>query len=83
MNVSLKLVELQIALPRMYDVGKIQDELQQQSQLVQAHLTQETQKQDERMRRQVTQKRSSANVRREKESETMHPYKGNNIDVKG
>ncbi|WP_221564365.1 hypothetical protein [Alkalihalobacillus sp. TS-13] len=34
---SLKLIELQIAIPRTQDAGKVQEKLQQQSQINQSH----------------------------------------------
>lgn len=85
---SLKLVELQIALPRMYDIGKIQEQLQHHPELVQAQLTTAMQKRDERTKRQVTSKRVTQNIHWEKEKHEPpqryeHPYKGNNIDLMG
>jgi hypothetical protein len=50
---SLKLVELQVALPRTQDVGKIQDQLQQRGQHMQNQIADGLQKQDERKRKQV------------------------------
>lgn len=50
---SLKAIELQVALPRTQSVGKIQDQLQQRGQVVQDHLGIEQQKEDEKKRKQV------------------------------
>jgi ribonuclease HI len=87
-NVSLKLVELQIALPKMHDIGKMQAQLQSHPELVQAQLAAATQKREERLKRQVTSKRTSPNLqweeaRQEKTQHYEHPYKGMNIDLMG
>jgi hypothetical protein len=50
---SLKLVELQVALPRTQDLGKLQEQLQQKGQLVQDHLASAQQKEDIDKRKQV------------------------------
>jgi hypothetical protein len=50
---SLKLVELQVALPRTQDVGKIQEQLQQRGQHMQDQIVVGLQKQDERKSKQV------------------------------
>ncbi len=50
---SLKAIELQIALPRTQSAGKIQDQLQQRGQVVQDYLATEQQKKVERERKQV------------------------------
>jgi hypothetical protein len=88
MKMSLKLVELQVALPRMHEAGKIQEQLQQHPELMQAQLVATMQKREERMRRQVTGKRTSENVHLKKEKQESpqrheHPYKGKNIDLMG
>ncbi|WP_027408711.1 hypothetical protein [Anoxybacteroides tepidamans] len=85
---SLKLVELQIALPKMHDIGKIQGQLQHHPELEQMQLAVAMQKQEERTKRQVTSKRTSQNIRWERERKGHpqygeHPYKGNNIDLMG
>lgn len=41
---SLKVIEMQIALPRTQDAGKIQEQLQQRSQIQLDHAAQEVQK---------------------------------------
>lgn len=51
---SLKLVELQVALPRTQDAGKIQEQLQQRSQNAQHSLSSELTKEQELQRSQVT-----------------------------
>jgi hypothetical protein len=94
--VSLKLVELQLALPRTYDMGKVQEQIQQQSQVLQAQLAMSMQKKEEEARHQVTKKEKSFEVRWEKENSSpllydknkkgekqRHPYKGKIIDYTG
>jgi hypothetical protein len=94
---SLKLVELQLALPRTYDMGKIQEQVDQQSQLMQSQLAASTQKKEEMKRRQVTKKEKTSEARWEKEGnpplfqadkkskalKQNHPYKGTMIDFIG
>ncbi|KXG10575.1 hypothetical protein AT864_01166 [Anoxybacillus sp. P3H1B] len=85
---SLKLVELQVALPRMNEIGKIQEQLQQQSGLAQAQLAAAMQKRQERAKRQVTSKQTTQSACWEKEKhgiqhKQVHPYKGKNIDLMG
>lgn len=50
---SLKAIEMQIAIPRTPTVGKIQDQLQQRGQVVQDHIGMEQNKADEKKRKQV------------------------------
>ncbi|WP_273125578.1 hypothetical protein [Bacillus weihaiensis] len=50
---SLKNIEMQIALPRTHDAGKIQEQLNQRSQLTQDQLAHSLQKQVELKRTQV------------------------------
>lgn len=50
---SLKLVELQVALPRTQDLGKLQEQLQQRGQLVQDNLASAQQKEDIEKKNQV------------------------------
>ncbi len=50
---SLKLVELQVALPRTIDASKLQEQLQQRGQNMQDHITTSLLKQDEQKRKQV------------------------------
>jgi hypothetical protein len=85
---SLKLIELQIALPKTQDVGKLQEQLQYQGQLAQQQLAMSIQKQDERMRHQVTKAEQSEKAKWQKErnrkkTEEKHPYKGTFIDFIG
>ncbi len=94
---SLKLVELQLALPRTYDIGKIQEQMEQQSQLMQSQLAANIQKQEELQRRRVTANEKSSEMRwkkeknpplfqkneKNKERKQNHPYKGTRIDFTG
>ncbi|MBB3867867.1 hypothetical protein ETC01_02635 [Geobacillus sp. NFOSA3] len=80
---DIKLIELQIAFPKTYDAGKIQNALHHHAQLMQSQLAEATKKQEERARRQVTEKRTSANICREQNNKNIHPYKGKIIDMIG
>ena len=50
---SLKLVELQVALPRTQDLGKMQEEIQQRGRHTQEHLASIHHKEDNQKRQQV------------------------------
>ncbi len=50
---SLKLIELQVALPRTQDAGKLQEQMQQRGQNMQDHISASLLKQDEKKRKQV------------------------------
>ncbi|RXI97982.1 hypothetical protein DS745_16665 [Anaerobacillus alkaliphilus] len=50
---SLRAIELQVAIPRTQSVGKIQDQLQQRGQVMQDHLGLEQKKDDDHKRKQV------------------------------
>jgi hypothetical protein len=52
---SLRAIEMQIAIPRTPTAGKIQDQLQQRAQVAQDHLAMEQNKDDEKNRKQVLQ----------------------------
>jgi len=91
---SLKLIELQLALPRTYDMGKIQDSLNQQSQIMQAHLADDLRKREVKARQQVNSKNKSPEMKWEREGTPprrynnteqleRHPYKGTVIDFTG
>ncbi|MFS1518400.1 hypothetical protein [Bacillus sp. SM2101] len=53
---SLKLVELQVALPRTQDIGKIQEQLEQRGQHMQDQLAIGIQEEEKRKRKQVNSK---------------------------
>ena len=50
---SLKAIEMQIALPRTHDAGKIQEQLQQRGQHLQEHAAQSVTKKDDLKRKTV------------------------------
>lgn len=50
---SLKAIEMQIALPRTFDAGKIQEQLHQRGQVMQDHISQHLQQEDERKRKKI------------------------------
>ena len=50
---SLKAIEMQIALPRTHDAGKIQEQLQQRGQHLQEHAAQSVTKEDDLKRKTV------------------------------
>ncbi len=50
---SLKAIEMQVAIPRTQNAGKIQDQLQQRGQVVQDYIATEQNKKDEKTRKQV------------------------------
>jgi hypothetical protein len=50
---SLKAIEMQIALPRTQDAGKIQEQIQQRGQHLQEHAAQSVTKEDELKRKTV------------------------------
>lgn len=94
---SLKLIELQIALPRTQDFGKIQEQLQQRGQHMQEQIVAGAKKQDERRRKQVNKKdkndpsslhlnqsnqQQGKQVKRSDQKE-QHPYIGKTIDISG
>ncbi|MDX8365090.1 hypothetical protein [Cytobacillus sp. IB215665] len=53
---SLKLVELQVALPRTQDIGKIQEQLEQRGQHMQEQLAIGIEEEEKRKRKQVNNK---------------------------
>jgi len=91
---SLKLIEFQLALPRTYDMGKIQESINQQSQIMQTYLADDLKKREMRARKQVQSKEEIAEVKWDREGtppqsynkkklEGKHPYKGSVIDFTG
>jgi hypothetical protein len=83
MALDMKLAELQIAFPKTYGAGNMQNVLHQHSQIVQSQLAEAAKKQDACTRKQVTEKRTSANIGRKRHGGNIHPYKGKTIDIKG
>ncbi|KGX88611.1 hypothetical protein [Pontibacillus marinus] len=60
---SWRAIEMQIALPRSQDVGKLQEQMQQRGPQVQQTLSEETKLQDDLKRTQVNRMESENNVR--------------------
>ncbi|PLR97252.1 hypothetical protein [Bacillus sp. T33-2] len=50
---SLKSIEMQVALPRTHEAGKIQEQIQQRGQHIQEHAAQSVQKEDDQKRNTV------------------------------
>jgi hypothetical protein len=98
-KVSLKLVELQVALPRTQDFGKIQEQLQQRGQHMQDQIVVSTKKQNERMRKQVGKSEKSSlhlgqsnqssetgaskQTKKNQNQKDYHPHIGNHVDISG
>ncbi len=60
---SLKSIEMQIALPRTVEVGKIQEQLQQRGQNVNDFASMRTQKEEEQKRTSVIKQEQKSNVK--------------------
>ncbi|MCD8501536.1 MAG: hypothetical protein LRY71_07520 [Bacillaceae bacterium] len=60
---SLKAIEMQVALPRTQTAGKIQDQLQQRGQVSQGHLATQQEKADELKRTKITDAEKTQNKR--------------------
>lgn len=67
---SLKLIEMQIALPRTQDAGKIQEQLQQRGQVQHDHAAHE-------VRKEVEKKQQSVIKEEQKSSLQFNPQDGN------
>ncbi|WP_289889759.1 hypothetical protein [Virgibacillus pantothenticus] len=93
-----KSIELQVAIPRSQDAGKIQQQLLNQSQQYQASLTQHQLLEELRKRKQVNhvhqphllklehQSKTSQSLAKKKKSQChtdKHPYLGKEIDLNG
>lgn len=76
--ISLKLIELQVALPRTQDVGKMQEQLQQKGQISQDHLASAMLKEQEKRRKQVNENEKSAQnkLKNDSSSEENSTYGG-------
>ncbi|MEH6990673.1 hypothetical protein [Cytobacillus firmus] len=59
---SLKSIELQIALPRTFEAGKIQDQLQQRGQTISGFAANSTQENAEKQRKTVVKQEHKQNV---------------------
>ncbi|MBU8877858.1 hypothetical protein BGM26_02480 [Bacillus sp. FJAT-29790] len=60
---SLKLIEMQIALPRTMEAGKIQEQLQQRGQNMNDFAAQASQKEEEQKRKTVIKQEQKSNVK--------------------
>lgn len=93
-----KSIELQVAIPRSQDAGKVQQQLLNQSQQYQTSLTQHQLLEELRKRKQVNrmhpahlsklgrQAKISSSVTKKKQSKCnmdKHPYLGKEIDLNG
>ncbi|MEK3855088.1 hypothetical protein [Cytobacillus sp. FSL H8-0458] len=59
---SLKSIELQVALPRTFEAGKIQDQLQQRGQTISGFAADSTQEKAEKQRKTVMKQEHKQNV---------------------
>jgi hypothetical protein len=69
---SWKAVEMQVALPRTQDAGKIQDQMQQQGRIDQNQLAQSMAKEDLRRRKQVLEQEASQQLKNNKQKRDSH-----------
>ena len=69
---SLKNIEMQIALPRTHDAGKIQDHLNQRNQQIQDQLAHSIQKEVDLKRTQVSENRESDKLSLKKDQSQQH-----------
>jgi hypothetical protein len=91
--VSLKLIELQVAIPRTMDAAKTANELAQRGLLQQFHTTESNRKNAHLDSKRVTEnektdqsrfhKNSQDNRKGNNTDENKHPFKGVNIDYSG
>ncbi|MFS0751820.1 hypothetical protein [Oceanobacillus sp. 1P07AA] len=95
---SWKSIEMQVALPRVQDAGKLQDQMNKQGQHLQESLAQLQAKQQELKRKKVNEldhtykvdpnnkskhESKDENQENNQEQESEHPYLGNKIDYNG
>jgi uncharacterized protein YfaS (alpha-2-macroglobulin family) len=67
---SLKAIEMQIALPRTHDAGKIQEQIQQRGQHLQEHAAQRVTKEDELKRKTVIKNKQKQEARLNKDGQS-------------
>lgn len=80
---SLKAIEMQIALPRTQDAGKIQEQLQQRGQHLQEHAAKSVTKEDELKRKTVIKKNQKQEARLNKDDgSSNHNQEQSNPDKK-
>ncbi|WP_096154613.1 MULTISPECIES: hypothetical protein [Bacillus] len=89
---SLKLIELQIAIPRTVDLGKMQEQFNNKAMLSQAQIAEQELKKEELKRKKVAkiEKEDKETILAHHESQQeskrqteKHPYKGKNFDITG
>jgi len=71
---SLKAIELQVALPRTHDAGKMQEQIQQRSQLTHDLAAREMQKEVEKQEKTVIKQKQKDNVKLKKEEKSGNQY---------
>lgn len=79
---ELKSIEMQIALPRTQDAGRLQDQLQNRGQLQQDQINQSVQKDVEKLQNSVVKEERKDTVRLHQEEEGREEYKGQKRDKK-
>jgi hypothetical protein len=89
---SLKLIELQVAIPRTMDAGKTAADIAQKGMIQQAHLTEQDRKKQIDESKKVSRKeRTESSILHTGEKQTVksnllhakHPFKGQEIDYSG
>ncbi|RZT22914.1 hypothetical protein [Fictibacillus sp. BK138] len=89
---SLKLIELQVAIPRTMDAGKTAAELAQKGMIQQAHLIDQDRKKQITESKKVSAKERTDNstlhtgennTSKSTQRSAMHPFKGQEIDYSG
>ncbi|MBP3038384.1 hypothetical protein J9303_02540 [Bacillaceae bacterium Marseille-Q3522] len=69
---SLKSVEMQVALPRTQEIGKIQEQLQQRGQIMQAHANESVEKDVVKKRTSVTKEEETKEAKWEHNQSSRH-----------
>ncbi|MBD3109417.1 hypothetical protein IEO70_13800 [Bacillus sp. AGMB 02131] len=69
---SLKAIELQVALPRTHDAGKLQEQMQQKGQLNHDFAAREMKKEAGRKEKTVVKKKQKDNVKLKREENSVH-----------
>lgn len=79
---SLKAIEMQIALPRTHDAGKIQEQLQQRGQHLQEHAAQSVTKEDDLKRNTVVKnnQKQEARLNKDGSQSSQQQQKGRDDD---
>lgn len=72
---SLKSIEMQVALPRTMEAGKIQEQLQQRGQNINDFATERTHKEEKQQRETVVKQEQKANVKLSQDDRNGHNKK--------